>query len=185
MSGVSTRSPSAAFILLVLPLSPGPPTQWLTRSPYSKLVQKGHARLFYNDYLRDPTHPRFASVPAEIKDLDRTKTYADKAVEKAFVAIAAEHHKSAVLPGSDTVLRCGNMYTASLYGGLASLLSSNPEGVEVSAASGAERARAAKGERRAAKGERRARSASHAPRTEYAYQRELIPEPHAGHRVAV
>ena len=106
--------------------------QKLTHRPYSKLVQKGHARLFYNDYLRDPTHPKFASIPEEIKSLDRTKTYSDKTVEKAFLAAGAEHYKSAILPGSDTVLRCGNMYTASLYGGLASLLSSNPEGIEVS-----------------------------------------------------
>jgi hydroxymethylglutaryl-CoA synthase len=103
----------------------------LMRSPYSKLVQKGHARLFYNDYLRDPTNPLFASIPDEVRSLDRTKTYSDKTVEKAFLGVAAEHYKSAITPGSDTVLRCGNMYTASLYGGLASLLSSNPEGVEV------------------------------------------------------
>ena len=66
-----------------------------------------------------------------MRALDRTKTYSDKTVEKAFLGVAAEHYKSAILPGSDTVLRCGNMYTASLYGGLASLLSSNPEGIEV------------------------------------------------------
>lgn len=91
-------------------------------SPYGKLVQKGHARLFYNDYLRNPSHPSFANIPAEIKDLDPTKTFTDKVVEKAFIAHAAEHYKSAVVPGSDCVKRCGNMYTASLYGALASVL---------------------------------------------------------------
>lgn len=55
-------------------------------------------------------------------------------MEKAFVAHAAEHYKSAVVPGTDCVLRCGNMYTASLYGFLASLISSHPDGIDVSRA---------------------------------------------------
>ncbi|KAL7424600.1 3-hydroxy-3-methylglutaryl coenzyme A synthase [Cryptotrichosporon argae] len=91
-------------------------------SPYGKLVQKGHARLFYNDYLRDPTHPRYASIDASFAALDKSKTYTDKAVEKAFVGLADAHYRSAVVPGSDCVKRCGNMYTASLYGALASVL---------------------------------------------------------------
>ncbi|BEJ12340.1 hypothetical protein CspHIS471_0208000 [Cutaneotrichosporon sp. HIS471] len=91
-------------------------------SPYGKLVQKGHARLFYNDFLRNPSHASFANIPAEIKDIHPTKTYTDKVVEKTFVGHAAEHYKNAVLPGSDCVKRCGNMYTASLYGALASVL---------------------------------------------------------------
>ena len=101
-------------------------------SPYGKLVQKGHARLFYNDYLRNPNHPSFANIPSEIQGLAKEKTYTDKTVEKAFIAHAAEHYKNAVLPGTDCVLRCGNMYTASLYGFLASLISSHPEGLQVS-----------------------------------------------------
>ena len=103
----------------------------LTRSPYGKLVQKGHARMFYNDYLRNPTHPSFANIPESIKSLDKTKTYTDKAVEKAFIAHAAAHYTSAVVPSTDCVKRCGNMYTASLYGALASVLANGgPEGLE-------------------------------------------------------
>lgn len=63
--------------------------------------------------------------------MDKTKTYTDKTVEKAFIGVASEHYKSAVVPGSDCVARCGNMYTASLYGALASVIASNPEGIEV------------------------------------------------------
>ncbi|OWZ55576.1 hydroxymethylglutaryl-CoA synthase [Cryptococcus neoformans 125.91] len=100
-------------------------------SPYGKLVQKGHARLFYNDYLRNPSSPLFANVPESIQSLDKTKTYTDKTVEKAFIGVASEHYKSAVVPGSYCVARCGNMYTASLYGALASVIASNPEGIEV------------------------------------------------------
>lgn len=99
-------------------------------SPYGKLVQKGHARMFYNDYLRNPSSPAFADVPESIKSLDKTKTYTDKAVEKTFIGVAGNHYKSAITPGSDCVQRCGNMYTASLYGALASVLCSAPEGIE-------------------------------------------------------
>lgn len=52
-------------------------------------------------------------------------------MEKTFLGVAAEHYKSAILPGTDCVLRCGNMYTASLYGALASVISSAPEGLPV------------------------------------------------------
>ncbi|WVQ85634.1 hydroxymethylglutaryl-CoA synthase [Cryptococcus sp. DSM 104549] len=99
-------------------------------SPYGKLVQKGHARMFYNDYIRNPTSPLFANVPESIT-VDKTNTYMDKVVEKTFVGVAAEHYKSAVVPGSDCVQRCGNMYTASLYGALASVVANAPEGLEV------------------------------------------------------
>ncbi|EIW66406.1 hypothetical protein TREMEDRAFT_41020 [Tremella mesenterica DSM 1558] len=92
-------------------------------SPYGKLVQKGHARMFYNDYLRNPSSPHFSSVLPAIKSLEKTKTYTDKTVEKTFLTLANDHYKSAVTPGSDCVARCGNMYTASLYGALASVLS--------------------------------------------------------------
>jgi hydroxymethylglutaryl-CoA synthase len=88
--------------------------------------------MFYNDYLRNPTHPSFANIPESIKSLDKTKTYTDKAVEKAFIAHAAAHYTSAVVPSTDCVKRCGNMYTASLYGALASVLgNAGPEGLEI------------------------------------------------------
>lgn len=81
--------------------------------------------------MRNPSSPLFANVPESIQSLDKTKTYTDKTVEKAFIGVAAEHYKSAVVPGSDYVARCGNMYTASLYGALASVIANNPEGIEV------------------------------------------------------
>lgn len=81
--------------------------------------------------MRNPSSPLFANVPESIQSLDKTKTYTDKTVEKAFIGVAAEHYKSAVVPGSDCVARCGNMYTASLYGALASVIASSPEGIEV------------------------------------------------------
>ena len=95
-------------------------------SPYSKLVQKGFGRLHYNDYLSDPTDEKFASIPASFKDLDRKSTITNKDVEKAFGAYSKATMDAKLEPGMDTVRRCGNMYTASLYGGLLSLLNNIP-----------------------------------------------------------
>lgn len=87
--------------------------------------------MFYNDYLRNPSHPSFANVPSSIPT-DKTKTYTDKVVEKTFLGQAAAHYDSAVVPSTDCVKRCGNMYTASLYGALASVLANGgAEGIPV------------------------------------------------------
>lgn len=92
-------------------------------SPYGKLVQKGHARLLYNDFASDPSNPKFASVPSEFLGLSPTESLASKPLEKAFVGLAASDYKTRVAPSMSLAKRCGNMYTASLYGGLVSLVS--------------------------------------------------------------
>jgi hydroxymethylglutaryl-CoA synthase len=46
----------------------------------------------------------------------------DKTVEKTFLTHAGDAYKSQVIPTTDCVKRCGNMYTASLYGAFASLI---------------------------------------------------------------
>jgi hydroxymethylglutaryl-CoA synthase len=50
----------------------------------------------------------------------------DKALEKTFIGAGKATYASKVAPTMATAKRCGNMYTASLYGGLASLLSAVP-----------------------------------------------------------
>lgn len=95
----------------------------LFHSPYGKLVQKGFGRVAYNDYRSDPTNPIYESIPEHIKDLDRKSTITNKEVEKAFAAFTKDMQSKKLAPTSDTVKRIGNMYTASLYGGLASLIS--------------------------------------------------------------
>lgn len=47
----------------------------------------------------------------------------DKAVEKTFIGLAKAAFANQVEPSMHCARRCGNMYTASLYGGLASLVS--------------------------------------------------------------
>ncbi|KAH8110819.1 hydroxymethylglutaryl-CoA synthase [Phellopilus nigrolimitatus] len=95
-------------------------------SPYGKLVQKGHGRLLFNDFLSaSASSPKFANVasPDALRDLPYAATLTDKALEKTFVALAGAQYKAAVSPSMHCAKRCGNMYTASLYGGLASLIS--------------------------------------------------------------
>ncbi|OCB86311.1 hydroxymethylglutaryl-CoA synthase [Sanghuangporus baumii] len=97
-------------------------------SPYGKLVQKGHARLLYNDFLSNPSSPKFVNVPDAdaLLKVSPAESLTDKALEKLFIALAGAQHKAAVLPSMHCAKRCGNMYTASLYGGLASLISAVP-----------------------------------------------------------
>jgi hydroxymethylglutaryl-CoA synthase len=93
-------------------------------SPYCKLVQKGHARLFYNDFISNPDSPRYASFPRSLLDLSPSQSMLDKSVEKTSVSLASLAFKQTVLPGLACAKRCGNMYTASLYGALASVIAS-------------------------------------------------------------
>ncbi|KAK4056893.1 3-hydroxy-3-methylglutaryl coenzyme A synthase [Microbotryomycetes sp. JL221] len=91
-------------------------------SPYQKLVQKGYARLAYNDYLSNPTHPKFKDVPSEFQQLNRSDTILNKEIEKCFVTITKQDFKNKVGPSTLTSRKLGNMYAGSLYGSLASLL---------------------------------------------------------------
>ncbi|KAI0066956.1 hydroxymethylglutaryl-CoA synthase [Artomyces pyxidatus] len=93
-------------------------------SPYGKQVQKGHARLLFNDYLSSPTSEEYANVPAEYLDLSYKASISDKNVEKTFMALSKADYAARVSPSMRCAARCGNMYTASLYGGLASLIAS-------------------------------------------------------------
>jgi hydroxymethylglutaryl-CoA synthase len=91
-------------------------------SPYGKLVQKGHARLIYNDFVSNPNSSEYSAFPRSYLDLSASKSMVDKTVEKTSVSISALRFKKTVLPGLSCAKRCGNMYTASLYGGLASVI---------------------------------------------------------------
>jgi hydroxymethylglutaryl-CoA synthase len=94
-------------------------------SPYGKQAVKGHARLMYNDFLANPDAPRFASVPNReaLLALSRADSLVDKTVEKTFIATSKASFAQKSNVGMACSRRLGNMYTASLYGCLASLLS--------------------------------------------------------------
>lgn len=92
-------------------------------APNCKLVAKSYGRLLYNDFLQNPTSPAFADVPAELRDMDYTKSLADKVLEKTFMGLTKKRFNERVAPSIEVPTMCGNMYCASVYGGLVSLLS--------------------------------------------------------------
>ena len=98
----------------------------LFHSPTCKLVAKSYARMLYNDYRAFPENPAFESVPQELKDLDYKQSLSDKTVEKTFMALSKKKFQSRVQPSIQVPTMCGNMYCASVYGSLVSLLSNIP-----------------------------------------------------------
>jgi hydroxymethylglutaryl-CoA synthase len=95
-------------------------------APTCKLVSKSYARLLYNDFLSDPSHPLFANVAPELRDLDYQASLTDKAVEKTFLGLAKKRFAERVQPSIQVPTMCGNMYCGSVYGGLVSLISNVP-----------------------------------------------------------
>ena len=98
----------------------------LFHSPTCKLVAKSYARLLYNDYRVNPENPAFDSVPKEIQDLSYEKSLTDKTVERTFMALSKKKFQARVQPSVQVPTLCGNMYCASVYGSLVSLLSNVP-----------------------------------------------------------
>lgn len=91
-------------------------------APTCKLVAKSYARMLYNDYISDPTATDFADVPAEVRDMDYEKSLSDKVVEKTFMGLTKKRFQERVQPSIEVPTMCGNMYCASVYGGLVSLI---------------------------------------------------------------
>jgi len=97
----------------------------LFHSPYGKQAVKGFARMTFNDFLTSPTSPKFANVPNPegFLSASHAESLTDKNVEKTFIATSKPTFAKMVDPSMACSRRLGNMYTASLYGCLASLLS--------------------------------------------------------------
>ncbi|CAD0203050.1 unnamed protein product [Chrysodeixis includens] len=102
----------------------------LFHSPYSKLVQKSLARVCFNDFLNASPEEREHQFPG-LSDFSSHKlenTYFDRDVEKAFMTYSEPLFDEKTKPSLHIAKNLGNMYTASLYGGLASyLVSKSPE----------------------------------------------------------
>lgn len=92
-------------------------------APTCKLVAKSYARMLYNDYQNSSTNPSFESVPEELRDMDYEMSLTDKAVEKTFMGLSKKRFQERVQPGIQVPTMCGNMYCASVYGSLISVLS--------------------------------------------------------------
>ncbi|KAK4105157.1 hydroxymethylglutaryl-CoA synthase [Parathielavia hyrcaniae] len=92
-------------------------------SPTCKLVTKSYARLLYHDYIADPENKAFADVAPEIRDMDYEKSLTDRVVEKTFMTLTKKRFQERVNPSIQVATNVGNMYCASVWGGLASLIS--------------------------------------------------------------
>ncbi|KAK7931419.1 hydroxymethylglutaryl-CoA synthase [Apiospora marii] len=91
-------------------------------SPTCKQVQKSYARLLYHDYLANPDSPAFAEVPGELRDMPYEKSLTDKVVEKTFMGLTKKRFAERVQPAINIATMCGNMYCASVWSSLASLI---------------------------------------------------------------
>lgn len=91
-------------------------------APYNKLVQKSFARVLYNDFLRAPDAPQFASVSAAIRAVPLEQSYDNVDIEKAFVALSKAAYARQAIPTTLIPTQLGNIYTASLFAGLLSLI---------------------------------------------------------------
>lgn len=99
---------------------------FLFHSPFTRLVVKSLARLKLNDLVRESLPDvspggRFAGL-SEIRGRSLESTLGDKDVEKLLLKNTELEFKEKTQPSVLLGTEVGNMYTASLYGGLASLL---------------------------------------------------------------
>ncbi|KAJ2999353.1 hypothetical protein HDV02_003134 [Globomyces sp. JEL0801] len=92
-------------------------------SPYGKLVQKSFGRLLYNDFLRTTDTAKFGESLEKLRSVSLEESYTNRDIEKGFMAFSKEAFNSKVGPATMASKNLGNMYCASLYGALASLLS--------------------------------------------------------------
>ena len=76
--------------------------------------------------MANPKSPKYANVPNPEAILAQPykESLLDKNLEKTFMAVAKAEFETTVEASMKCARRCGNMYTASLYGGLASLIAS-------------------------------------------------------------
>ncbi|XP_069160115.1 hydroxymethylglutaryl-CoA synthase 1 isoform X2 [Procambarus clarkii] len=96
-------------------------------SPFCKLVQKSLARLAFNDFLNTPVDRVSSKYPGleAFREKKLEDTYFDRDVEKAFMNYSEPLFKAKTNPSLVIATQVGNMYTPSVYGGLASFISSN------------------------------------------------------------
>ena len=99
---------------------------FLFHSPFTKLVAKSLARLKLNDLVRDScpdvSEGGFFAGLESLQGRSLESTLGDKDVEKLLLKSTVSEFKNKTKPSVLLGTEVGNMYTASLYGGLASLL---------------------------------------------------------------
>ncbi|KAI8333707.1 hydroxymethylglutaryl-CoA synthase [Chlamydoabsidia padenii] len=91
-------------------------------SPYAKLVNKSFARASYNDFRLDGDNEKYASLQP-FAELSYTESLESKDLEKACVGLTKTGYAQKVGPAAYAPKQIGNMYTAAVWAGLASLVS--------------------------------------------------------------
>ncbi|CAI5966694.1 unnamed protein product [Closterium sp. NIES-64] len=103
-------------------------------SPYNKLVQKSLARLVFNDVKRGVSSAYLGAGEADALQpfvgLEEEKSLVDRDLEKTAMRVAGPVYSSKVGPTTLVGKRVGNMYCASLYGSLSSLLAQQGQQLE-------------------------------------------------------
>lgn len=96
----------------------------LFHCPYCKLVQKSLARLAFLDFLNKPKAEVAKKYPelAKFHDIKLEDTYFNKDIEKAFLNVSKTYFQTKTQPSLLIASQVGNMYTPSVYSGLASFL---------------------------------------------------------------
>lgn len=92
-------------------------------TPNCKLVSKSYGRLLYNDALQSQDSSLWESVPEALRSLTYDESLHSKDLEKAFISLSKERYLSCAEPSIRAPTLCGNMYTASVYCSLISLVS--------------------------------------------------------------
>ncbi|KAF9181247.1 hypothetical protein BGZ51_003918 [Haplosporangium sp. Z 767] len=96
-------------------------------APNCKLVQKAYGRMAYNDMLQDPENEAYAPVKEYAKFAHSEESYYDKNLERAMMQFTKTEYQKKVLPSLYAATNVGNMYTASVWASLSSLLSSTAD----------------------------------------------------------
>ncbi|KAI5064236.1 hypothetical protein GOP47_0020906 [Adiantum capillus-veneris] len=93
-------------------------------SPYNKLVQKSFGRLVYNDFLRQASYLEATALAAlePFRNVGMEESYSNRDLEKISQQVGKPLYATKVEPATLIPKQVGNMYCASLYGGLVSLL---------------------------------------------------------------
>jgi hydroxymethylglutaryl-CoA synthase len=95
-------------------------------APTCKVVQKSYARLLYNDYLISPSKEEFSHLDESVTSVDYDQSFTNKTIEKVFMGLTKERFNERVYPGTFASRLVGNMYTASVFSSLASILTEIP-----------------------------------------------------------
>eukprot|EP00850_Spirogloea_muscicola_P018737 SM000175S03284 [mRNA] locus=s175:63362:67147:- [translate_table: standard] len=100
-------------------------------APYNKLVQKGLARLAYHDFLAGRIEdPQFRAALEPFAGISQDESYTNKDLEKALMRVTKDMYLRKVGPSEFLPKQVGNMYCASLYASLASLVSEQSNQLE-------------------------------------------------------